>query len=141
MDMDNAIAFAREGHDGIIVTQRANGRPHLSNISYAVDDDGVVRISTTAATAKAKNLARTPQASLYVGRKDFRAFVVLDGDVELSPVAAARDDATVEELIELFRAVQGEHPDWDDYRRAMVDDKRLVVRLRPTHAYGFAPDA
>lgn len=136
MELNSAIAIARGRHNGILVTEKADGRPQLSNISYAVDDDGVVRISTTAKTAKAKNLARTAQASLYVGREDFWAFVVLDGDVELSAVAAARDDAAVEELIALFRAVQGEHPDWDDYRRALVEDRRLVVRLRPTHAYG-----
>jgi PPOX class probable F420-dependent enzyme len=141
MELERAIAIARARHNGILVAEKADGRPHLSNISYAIDGDGVVRISTTAATAKAKHLARSPKASLYVGREDFWAFVVLDGDVELSAVAAERDDAAVEELIDLFRAVQGEHPDWDDYRRAMVEDRRLVIRLRPTHAYGQWPEA
>ena len=141
MDLAQAVDIARQQHNGVLVTQRANGRPQLSNISYAVDDTGLVRVSITEGRAKAKNIARTPFASLYVGRADFFGYVVLDGDADLSAVAQAPDDAAVEELIGLYRAVQGEHPDWDDYRRAMVEDQRVVVRLRPTHAYGFWPNA
>ena len=63
--------------------------------------------------------------------------MVLEGDVELSNVAAEPRDATVDELVELYRSLAGEHPDWDEYRQAMVDDRRVVVRLRPTHAYGM----
>lgn len=136
MDLTRALDIVRPLHDGVLVTQRANGRPQLSNISFGVTDD-LIRISITAGRAKAKNLARTPVASLYVGRPDFSGYLVFDADAELSPVAQARDDATVEELIAVYRVVQGEHPDWDDYRRAMVDDHRLVVRLRPTHVYGL----
>ncbi len=96
-----------------------------------------MRISVTDPRAKTQNLRRDPRASLYVS-PDFGSYVVLEGTAELSPVAAALDDPTVEELIVLFRAVQGkEHPDWDEFRQAMVDDKRLVVRLRPDRAYGF----
>jgi PPOX class probable F420-dependent enzyme len=141
MDLTHAIDIARAHKNGILTTQRRDGRPQLSNIIYTVDDNGLIRISITADRAKAKNLARLPQASLYVGREDFWAYVVLDADVELSPVAATVDDATVEELIGTYRAMAGEHKDWDEYRRSMVDDKRLVARLRPTHAYGMWSDA
>jgi PPOX class probable F420-dependent enzyme len=141
MDLTKALDIARGGRRGVLVTQKADTRPQLSNIAYAVGDDGVIRISITADRAKAKNLARTPKASLYVGREDFWAYVVIDADAELSAVAAAPDDAAVDELVELYRAVAGEHDDWDDYRRAMVADRRLVIRLRPTHAYGTWPDA
>jgi PPOX class probable F420-dependent enzyme len=113
----------------------------LSNIAYAVGDDGVVRISVTDGRAKTANLRRTPQASLYLGREDFGAYVVVDGDVTLSPVADSPEDATVEELITTYRTLAGEHPDWDEYRRAMVADRRLVVRLQPTRAYGMWADA
>jgi PPOX class probable F420-dependent enzyme len=140
MDLSKALDIVRAHRNGVLVTQRGDGRPQLSNIIYAVDDDGVVRISITADRAKAKNMARRPVASLWVGREDFYAYLVLDADVELSPVAAAPDDATVEELIALYRAMIGEHDDWDDYRRSMVADKRLVARLHPTHAYGMWPD-
>jgi len=95
-------------------------------------------VSITADRAKYANLVRDPRVSLHVTAEDFWSYVVLEGDADLTPVAAAPDDATVEELIELYRAVNGEHPDWDDYRAAMVADRRVVLRLRPTHAYGMA---
>ena len=139
MDLTTALDIARAHRNGVLVTQRRDGRPQLSNIIYAVDDDGVVRISITADRAKAKNMARQPVASLWVGRDDFWAYLVLDADVELSPVAAAQDDPVVEELVTLYRAMVGEHDDWDDYRRSMVADRRLVARLHPTHAYGMWP--
>lgn len=139
MELSDALDFARQHRNGVLVTEKRNGRPQLSNIIYAVDADGLVRISITADRAKAKNLARSPIASLHVTRDDFYAYVVLEADAELSPVAEQPDDGTVDELVELYRAMIGEHDDWDDYRAAMVRDQRLVVRLKPTHAYGMLP--
>lgn len=139
MDLATALTFVRAHPRGVLVTQKRDGRPQLSNIMYSVDDDGVVRISITADRAKFKNLQRTPVASLHVTREDFYAYAVLDADVELSAVAQAPDDPAVEELVALYRAMVGEHDDWDDYRAAMVTDRRLVARLRPTHAYGMLP--
>ena len=66
---------------------------------------------------------------------------MIEGAVELSPVAADPGDATVDELVELYRSLSGEHPNWDEYRAAMVRDRRLVVRLHPERAYGMWPDA
>jgi PPOX class probable F420-dependent enzyme len=137
MDLSTALAFVRDHRQAVLATQKRDGRPQLSNVIYAVDDEGIVRVSITADRAKAANLARDPRASLHVSREDFWAYVVLEADVELSPVAAAPDDAAVEELVALYRSMVGEHDDWDDYRRAMVADRRLVARLRPTHAYGM----
>ena len=137
MDLSDALGFVRDHRRGVLVTQKRDGRPQMSNIIYAVDDGGVVRISITADRAKYKNLARDPRASLHVTREDFYAYVVLEGEVELSEVAAAPDDAAVEELVALYRAMLGEHDDWDDYRRAMVADRRVVARLTPTRAYGM----
>ena len=139
MELTDAMDFAREHRRGVLVTQKRDGRPQLSNVAYAVGDDGVVRISITADRAKYRNLQRTPLASLHVTRDDFYAYAVVEADVELSDVASAPDDATVDELVEYYRAVSGEHDDWDDYRRAMVDDRRLIVRLKPTRAYGMLP--
>ncbi len=138
MEIDAALAYARPRDHGVLVTLKADGRPQLSNINYAVSDDGVVRVSITADRAKYANLRRDARVSLHVTADDFWSYVVLEGDADLTPVAAAPDDATVEELVELYRAVQGEHPDWDDYRAAMVRDRRVVLRLVPTHAYGMA---
>lgn len=140
MDISAALDRARTQHHGVLVTQRSDGRPQLSNIAYAVGDDGLIRVSITSARAKYKNLQRQPIASLHVTRGDFWAYVVIDADAELMPVAAAPDDTTVDELVALYRSVQGEHPDWDEFRHAMVDDRRVVLRLRPTHAYGMWPD-
>ncbi|HYB47190.1 MAG TPA: TIGR03618 family F420-dependent PPOX class oxidoreductase, partial [Streptosporangiaceae bacterium] len=95
-----------------------------------------IRISTTDDRAKTRNLRRDPRASFHVASDDFWSYAVVDGHAELSAVAKDPHDAAVEELIDLYRAVQGEHPDWDDYRAAMVRDRRLVVRLRAERAYG-----
>ena len=137
MDLTTALDFARDHRRGVLITLKADGRPQSSNIVYGVEGD-TVRISVTDGRAKTANLRRDPRASLHVNRDDFWAYVVLEGDAELSPVAARPDDPTVEELIDLYRAVQGEHPDWDDYRAAMIRDRRVVLRLRPTRAYGMA---
>jgi PPOX class probable F420-dependent enzyme len=136
MQIADALTYVRDHKRGVLTTLKADGRPQLSNIMYAVDGD-TVRISITADRAKARNAARDPRVSLHVTSDDFWSYVVLEGDAELSPVAAAPDDETVAELVEMYRAMAGEHPDWDDYRATMVRDKRLVVRLRPTHAYGM----
>jgi PPOX class probable F420-dependent enzyme len=136
MELADALTFAATRRNGVLVTQKRDSRPQLSNISFAIVDD-VIKISITADRAKYVNLRRNPQASLYVSREDFWGYVVLEGDAELSDVAAEPDDAAVEELVALYRVIAGEHDDWDDYRRAMVADRRAVVRLRPTHAYGM----
>ena len=107
---------------------------------YAVGN-GVIRISVTKDRAKTANLRRDPRASLYVGREDGWAYLVLDGEADLSDVATAPDDAVVDKLVELYRALQGEHPDWDEYRRAMVDERSIVVSLRLESAYGIWAEA
>jgi PPOX class probable F420-dependent enzyme len=137
MELGTAIDFARTHRQSVLVTIRANGRPQLSNVVHGVFDDGVFRISITADRAKYRNLSRDPWAALHITRRDFFAYVVLEGDAELSPVATRPDDATVEELIEYYRALTGEHDDWDAYRAAMVADRRLIVRFRPNRAYGM----
>ncbi len=136
MDISEGMNFVGARRNGVLVTQKRDGRPQLSNIAYAVVDD-VVKISITADRAKYWNLVRNSQASLYVTREDFWAYVVLEGDAELSEVATKPDDPAVDELVELYKVVAGEHPDWDEYRMAMVTDKRVVVRLKPTDAYGM----
>ena len=137
MDLEGALAFARPRHWGVLATVRRDGRPQLSNIGYSLGDDDLVRISVTDSRAKTKNLRRDRRATLYVPGDTFWQYLVLDGEAELSPVAGAQDDATVDELVSYYRAVQGEHPDWDEFRADMVAEGRLVIRLRATHAYGM----
>jgi len=137
MEVSDALAFARTTRQSVLVTIRSDGLPQLSNVLHEVGDDGVVRISITAERAKYKNLLRQPWAALHVTRPDFFAYAVLESGVELSSVASDVDDATVQELIDVYRALAGEHEDWDAYRAAMVAEQRVVVRLRPTRAYGM----
>ena len=139
MDLDRALAFVARHRRGVLVTLRANGRPQASNIMYGLDG-GIVRISVTDDRAKTANLRRDPRASLHVTSDDFWQYVVLEADAELSPVATEPGDATCRELRSVYRSIQGEHEDWDEYDRAMVDDRRLVIRLRPGHAYGQVGD-
>jgi PPOX class probable F420-dependent enzyme len=137
MELTTAVEFARAHRQSVLTTIRRDGRPQLSNVLHHVGDDGVARVSITADRAKYHNLVRTPWAALHVTQDDFYAYVVLEGAADVAPVAAAPDDATVEELVALYRSLLGEHPEWDDYRAAMVADRRTVVRLTPDRAYGM----
>ncbi|MBV1850269.1 PPOX class F420-dependent oxidoreductase [Catellatospora tritici] len=123
---------------GALVALKRDGRPQLSNVDYLREGD-LIRISSTADRAKVRNLRRDPRASLYVSTADGGWYAVAEGVVELSAVAAEPGDAAVEELIEVYRGIRGEHPDWADYRHAMVADQRLVIRLHVTRRYGMAP--
>ncbi|MGY1805980.1 PPOX class F420-dependent oxidoreductase [Blastococcus sp. SYSU D00669] len=125
---------------GVLATVKGDGRPQVSTIGYAYDRDaGLIRISVTDDRVKTRNLRRDPRATLHVRGDDVWTWVAVEGTAELTPVAADPHDATVEELITYYRGTAGEHPDWDEYRAAMVTDRRLVVRLRPEHAYGQLP--
>jgi PPOX class probable F420-dependent enzyme len=140
MELAKALDFARAHRHGVLVTARRDGRPQLSNVMYHAADDGVLRISITATRAKYHNLRRDPWAAMHVTRDDFYAYAVLEGEVALTAPAAAPDDAAADELVAYYEALRGEHPDWDEYRRAMVDERRVIASLRPTRAYGMLPE-
>jgi PPOX class probable F420-dependent enzyme len=136
---DRLLALLAESHRGVLTTIKRDGRPQLSNVSYHYDQDRrLVRVSVTDGRAKTANLRRDPRASCYVTAADFGAYVVAEGDAELTPVATEPDDATVDELVEVYREIAGEHPDWADYRSAMVRERRLVLRLPVARVYGMA---
>lgn len=136
MDLADAIAYVDGKRNGVLVTLKRDGRPQLSNISYAVVD-GSIKISLTDSRAKTSNMRRDPRVSLHVTASDFWSYAVIEGSAELTPVAASPDDPTVDALVSLYRLIAGEHSDWDDYRRAMVTDGRLVCTIRPERAYGM----
>lgn len=138
MDLTAALDYARDRHQGVVVTLKRDGRPQMSNIAYAVGGDGVIRISVTDGRAKTANARRDPRVALYVTAEDFWSYAVVEGRAELTPVAADPDDATVGELVELYRSLSGEHSDWDEYRAAMISDGRMVLRIHPESAYGMA---
>ena len=135
----NLVALASARNIGALATIKRDGRPRLSTVNFTLDlATTTARISVLDGRAKVHNLRRDPRASIFVTSPDGWAYAVLEGKVELSPVAMASDDQTVEELVEIFRFIRGEdHPNWDEYREAMVADRRLVARLRVEHAYGL----
>src|SRR5664279_4385210 len=112
MASDGLAELLARVHRGVLVTMKANGRPQLSNVNHTFDPaTGLLRISITADRAKARNLARDPRASYHVTTDDFWHWAVAEGDAELTRPAADPSDTTVEELIEVYRAIAGEHPD------------------------------
>jgi PPOX class probable F420-dependent enzyme len=134
---DRLLALLSGSHSGVLATIKRDGRPQLSNVGYTFAD-GVIRISITDGRAKTKNLRRDPRASFHVSGQNFRSYVVAEGTADLTPVAAAPDDATVDELVDIYRTIAGEHPDWDEFRTAMVGEGRLVLRIPVDRVYGMA---
>ena len=139
MDLDHALDFAAARAKGVVMTIRANGRPQASNIMFGIEG-ALVRISVTADRAKTANVRRDPRVSLHVTSEDFWEYVVLEADADLSPVAAEPEDDACLELRGLYRQLSGEHENWDEYDAAMIRDRRQVLRLRPTRAYGMLRD-
>jgi PPOX class probable F420-dependent enzyme len=141
--LDTALLSLAGGRNlGALAAIKRDGRPQLSMVNFALDRSDpaapTVRVSVVDGRAKVANLLRDPRGSLMVTSQDGWSYAVLEGDADFSPVARAEDDAVVEELVELYRTIRGEdHPDWDDYRRAMVRDGRRVLRLRVTRVYGL----
>ncbi|MEU5906095.1 PPOX class F420-dependent oxidoreductase [Micromonospora sp. NPDC047527] len=127
---------------GVLATIKRDGRPQMSTVVYSFDREaGLIRVSVTDGRAKTANLRRDPRASFHVGSEDGWAYAVVEGRAELTALSADLGDATVEELVGLYRSLRGEHPDWDDYRRAMVAERRLVLRLHVERVYGMPPRA
>jgi PPOX class probable F420-dependent enzyme len=137
---DKLLALIGGNSLGVLVTIKRDGRPQLSHVSYYFDRrDMTIQVSVTEPRAKTRNLRRDPRASLLVSSDDGWSYAVAEGDAVLTPPAAAPHDDTVEALIALYRNIAGEHPDWDDYRRAMVDDRRVKLTLPIAHVYGMPP--
>ena len=130
MDTGRAADFLRAHHRAVLATSRSDGRPQLSPVTCTVDDEGRVLISTRETAVKTRNLRRRPQASLCVFTDNFFGdWVQVEGDVEIIPLPDAMDL-----LVDYYRRISGEHPDWNDYRAAMVRDRRVIVRITITHA-------
>ena len=137
---DKLLALISGNSLGVLATIKGDGRPQLSNVSYHFDPrEVVVRVSITEPRAKTRNLRRDPRASILVDSDDGWAYAVAEGTAELTPPATAPDDDTVEALIALYLNIAGEHPDWDEYRQAMVTDRRVLLTLPISHVYGMPP--
>jgi PPOX class probable F420-dependent enzyme len=135
MDLAVGLAFASARSKGTLVTIGSDGRPQVSNVLYVLDGD-VASISLTDDRVKTRNLRTDPRACLHVTDDTFWQYVVLDGSVALTPVATTPGDDTADRLVAYYRRLSGDHPDWDEYRAAMVSDRRLIASLRVTRTYG-----
>ena len=137
---DKLLAVISCNSIGVLATIKRDGRPQLSNVQYHFDARSLVlQVSVTEPRAKTRNLRRDPRASLLVDADDGWSYAVAEGAAELTPPAATPDDDTVEALIALYRNIAGEHPDWDEYREAMVTDRRVLLTLPISHVYGMPP--
>jgi PPOX class probable F420-dependent enzyme len=130
MDLDEARAYVRANHHAVLSTMRRDGTPQMSPVACAVDDAGRVVVSSRETAVKTKNVRRHPQAWLCVFPDSFfGGFVQVEGAVEVVSLPEA-----MEGLVDYYRAVGGEHPDWDDYRAAMEREQRVLIRLDLTRA-------
>ncbi|MEX1163200.1 MAG: PPOX class F420-dependent oxidoreductase [Nitriliruptor sp.] len=128
MELDAAADFLREHHRAVLHTFRNDGSPQLSPVTVGADDEGHAIVSSRETAMKVKNLERDPRASLCVFTDAFYGpWVRLDGTTEIVDLPGAMDL-----LVDYYRRLSGEHPDWDDYRRAMEEERRVILRITPT---------
>lgn len=124
MELDAARDFLREHHRGVLITLRKDGRPQTSVVAVGVDDQGRAVISTREDAYKTRHLRRDPRASVCVMSDDSWKWIQIDGTATVVSMPEA-----MEPLVDYYRAVAGEHPDWDDYRRAMAEQRRVIIRI------------
>ena len=130
MDIDDARAFLRANHRAVLATRRPDGRTQLSPVLVGVDGEGHAVISTRETAAKTAYVRRDPNVSLCVMNDGFfGAWVQVDGEATVVSLPEA-----MQPLVDYYRDLSGEHPDWDEYRDAMRRDRRVVIRVRITHA-------
>jgi PPOX class probable F420-dependent enzyme len=130
MDLDEARAVVREQHHAVLATLRQDGTPQLSPVVAAVDEAGRIVVSSRETAYKVRNLRRDPRAWICVFPDQFYGrWIHVSGDVDILSLPDA-----MEPLVGYYRAVAGEHDDWDDYRRAMEAERRCLIRLTPTVA-------
>src|SRR5438874_2914045 len=125
MDVEAARQFVREHHRAVLSTRRADGRPQLSPVLVGLDAEGQAIISTRETALKTRNMRRDPQVSLCVMNDAFfGSWVQIDGTATIVSLPEAMDG-----LVDYYRRVAGEHPDWDEYRQAMARERRLLARI------------
>jgi PPOX class probable F420-dependent enzyme len=130
MDLDRALDFVREHHHAVMLTRRRDGSPQMSPIACNVDADGRIVVSTRETAMKTSHLRRDPNVVLCVLSDGFFGdWIQIEGRAEVVSLPDA-----MEGLVDYYRTTSGEHPDWDDYRAAMVRDQRVIVRITPERA-------
>lgn len=125
MRAEEALQFVADNHRAVLVTHRRDGGLQTSPITVGTDDDGFVVISSRETAYKVRNLERDPRATICVFTdRFFGPWVQVEGRAELVRLPEA-----MEGLVDYYRRISGEHPDWDDYRRAMVEDRRVLIKV------------
>ncbi|MGI9022067.1 MAG: PPOX class F420-dependent oxidoreductase [Acidimicrobiales bacterium] len=125
MDLDDARAFLAENHRAVLATFRSDGLPQLSPVSVGVDDGGRAVISSRETAYKVRNLRRDPRASLCVMNDGFYGpWAQVEGRATVVSLPEA-----MQPLVDYYRSLSGEHPDWGEYRRAMEEQRRVIVRI------------
>ncbi len=125
VDRETLLEFVRPRHKGTLVTTRKDGRPQMSPVACGVDEEGRIVVSTYPERAKAANLRRDPRASILIHSDDWNdPYVQVDGTAEVLDMPEA-----LEPLVEYFRCISGEHPDWDEYRTAMAEQDKSLIRI------------
>src|SRR4051812_36350501 len=130
MDIPQALDFVRAHHRAVLATTRKDGSPQLSPVTVGVDAAGLVVISSRETAVKTRNLRRDPRAYVCAFTDGFFGpWLQVAGSTEVVPLPDA-----MEGLVDYSRSISGEHPDWDDYRRAMTAERRVLLRIAPAHA-------
>jgi PPOX class probable F420-dependent enzyme len=130
MDIEQARDFVRRNHRAVLTTYHADGRAQLSPVTVGVDEVGHIVISTRETAVKTRNLARDPRVVLCGLTEAFYGeWILIEGRADIVRLPEA-----MQPLVDYYRSVSGEHPDWDDYRAAMVRDQRVLVRVTVTRA-------
>ena len=125
MTPDEARAFVRDNHQAVLATFRRDGRPQLSPVAAGIDDEDRIEISSRETAMKVMNLRRDPRISLcLLGPHWYAQWGQVEGTAEIVDQPEALDL-----LVGYYRRISGEHPDWDEYRQAMIDEKRVLVRF------------
>jgi PPOX class probable F420-dependent enzyme len=127
LGIDEALAFVRANHRSVLATTRSDGGTQMSPVTAGVDAEGRVVVSSRETAYKVRHLLARPRGALCVFTDSFDEWLQVEG-----PVEVVRGDAAIEPLVDYYRAIRGEHPDWAEYRAVMVADRRVLLRLTPT---------
>jgi PPOX class probable F420-dependent enzyme len=125
MDVDTALQFLRDNHQAVMATSRADGTTQMAPVTVGVDDEGRVLVSSRDTAYKVRHVRSLPYAAICAFTDQFFGdWVQVEGPVEVVSLPDA-----MEPLVEYYRNIRGEHPDWDDYRAAMQRDRRVLLRM------------
>ena len=128
MEIPEAVEFVRRNHRGVLAVTRADGKPQMSPVTGAVNKDGLIVVSSRETAYKVRSLRARPYAAFCGFADQFfgQPWVQIEGPAQIVSLPEA-----MEQLVDYYRSVSGEHPDWDDYRTAMERDQRVIIAITP----------